>query len=79
MSVSRVGMQPIIATLILMVAGRGIAMMITQGQIITIYYNPFSFIGNGYLFGLPFSLYVVVVLLLATLLVSKKNSHGLVY
>ena len=36
--VARVGMQPIIATLILMVAGRGIAQLITGGQIITIYY-----------------------------------------
>src|SRR5664279_5952785 len=41
--VARVGMQPIIATLILMVAGRGIAQLITNGQIITIYYAPFFF------------------------------------
>ncbi len=47
----RVGMQPIIATLILMVAGRGIAQLITGGQIITIYYAPFFFIGSGYLLG----------------------------
>ena len=35
--VAKVGMQPIIATLILMVAGRGIAQLIADGQIITIY------------------------------------------
>ena len=51
----RVGMQPIIATLILMVAGRGVAQLITGGQIITIYYAPYDFIGNGFLFGLPFA------------------------
>jgi simple sugar transport system permease protein len=50
-----IGMQPIIATLILMVAGRGMAQLITDGQIITIYYAPYYFIGNGYLFGLPFA------------------------
>lgn len=77
MLVSRVGMQPIIATLILMVAGRGIAMMITKAQIITIYYEPFSFIGNGYLFGLPFSLYIVSVLLLVTLLFVRKTAIGM--
>ena len=49
--VARVGMQPIIATLILMVAGRGIAQLITGGQIITIYYAPFFFLGSGYLLG----------------------------
>ena len=34
-----VGIQPIIATLILMVAGRGVAMLLTGGQIIT-FENP---------------------------------------
>ena len=38
--VAKVGMQPIIATLILMVAGRGVAQLITGGQIITVYYAP---------------------------------------
>src|SRR5687768_16540468 len=47
--VAKVGMQPIIATLILMVAGRGIAQLIADGQIITIYYKPFFFLGSGYL------------------------------
>ncbi len=36
MLVSRLGVQPIVATLILMVAGRGLAQLITSGQIITI-------------------------------------------
>jgi len=65
-----VGMQPIIATLILMVAGRGIAQLITSGQIITIYYAPYDFIGNGFLLGLPFAavLAVAVIVLLHALL-----------
>src|SRR5689334_20425100 len=50
-----VGMQPIIATLILMVAGRGVAQLITGGQILTVYYAPYDYIGNGYLLGLPFA------------------------
>ena len=56
--VARVGMQPIIATLILMVAGRGIAQLITGGQIITVYYAPFFFLGNGFLLGLPFAVFI---------------------
>ena len=54
----RSGMQPIIATLILMVAGRGVAQLITDGQIITVYYAPYFFIGNGFLLGLPFALFI---------------------
>jgi ribose/xylose/arabinose/galactoside ABC-type transport system permease subunit len=53
------GIQPIIATLILMVAGRGIAQLITAGQIVTIYYKPYFFIGAGYWLGLPFALWLV--------------------
>ncbi|MCF7220376.1 ABC transporter permease [Marilutibacter chinensis] len=56
--VTQVGMQPIIATLILMVAGRGIAQLIGDGQILTVYYTPYSYLGNGFLLGLPFALFV---------------------
>ena len=58
--VVKTGMQPIIATLILMVAGRGIAQLITDGQIITIYYAPYFYIGNGFLLGLPFALVIAL-------------------
>jgi simple sugar transport system permease protein len=59
--VVKTGMQPIVATLILMVAGRGIAQLITDGQIITIYYTPYFYIGNGFLLGLPFALIIAMV------------------
>ena len=51
-------MQPIVATLILMVAGRGIAQLLTGGQIITVYYPPFFALGNGFLLGLPVALWI---------------------
>ena len=75
--VAKVGMQPIIATLILMVAGRGIAQLITNGQIITIYYAPYFFIGNGFLLGLPFALFIALGVWLALHLVVKHTALGL--
>jgi ribose/xylose/arabinose/galactoside ABC-type transport system permease subunit len=60
-----VGMQPIIATLILMVAGRGVAQLITGGQILTIYYPPYFYLGSGYLFGLPFAAVLAAVVIVA--------------
>src|SRR6185436_231285 len=54
------GIQPIIATLILMVAGRGIAQLITDGQIITIYHEPYFFLGSGFLLGLPFAPWIAL-------------------
>jgi simple sugar transport system permease protein len=75
--VSRVGMQPIVATLILIVAGRGVAQLITAGQIITIYYKPWFYVGNGFLLGLPFPLYLVALVLLLTVLITRKTALGL--
>lgn len=75
--VSRLGIQPIVATLILMVAGRGIAQLITDGQITTIYYEPYSFIGGGYLFMLPFSIFIVGAILCIALYITKRTSIGL--
>ena len=51
--ISRIGMQPIIATLILMVCGRGIAQIVTNGKQFTTLYSPFRVIGQGSLFFLP--------------------------
>lgn len=70
-------MQPIVATLILMVAGRGIAQLITQGQKPTFDVPAFSFLGSGFLFGLPFSITLVALFLLFTVLLTRKTAIGL--
>lgn len=75
--VAGAGMQPIIATLILMVAGRGIAQLITEGQIVTVYYEPFFFIGNGFILGIPVSLYIVAAVLIVLLLLMHRTALGL--
>jgi galactofuranose transport system permease protein len=75
--VSKLGIQAVVATLILMVAGRGIAQLITQGQIITVYYKPFFYFGSGYLLGLPFSIFIVALVAVCALLIAKKTAFGL--
>ncbi|MFH2114472.1 MAG: ABC transporter permease [Spirochaetota bacterium] len=77
MLVSWIGMQPIIATLILLVAGRGIAMVTTNAQIIWLYTRPFAILGQGYFLGLPVSIYIVAGLLAATIVVTRKTALGL--
>lgn len=77
MLVSRVGMQPIIATLILFVAGRGIAMVATNAMHVWLYAKPFALLGQGYFLGLPISIYLVVALLLLTSLVTRRTALGL--
>lgn len=75
--VAGLGLQPIVATLILMVAGRGLAQLLTDGQIVTVYYQPYFFIGSGYLFGLPFSLFLVAAVFIITAVLMRKTALGL--
>jgi simple sugar transport system permease protein len=75
--VTRIGLQPIIATLVLMVAGRGIAQLITGGQIVTVYYAPYFYIGNGYLWGLPFSLFIALAVFGLVHLAVTRTALGL--
>lgn len=75
--VSAVGMQPIIATLILMVAGRGIAQLITSGQIITVTSKPYGYIGSGSLAGLPFSIFIVAFLFAVAGWLTRRTALGL--
>ncbi|MGI4843368.1 MAG: ABC transporter permease [Janthinobacterium lividum] len=75
--VAGLGLQPIVATLILMVAGRGLAQLLTDGQIVTVYYQPFFFLGSGYLAGLPFALFVVLAVFAATSLLLRHTALGL--
>ena len=75
--VVKAGMQPIVATLILMVAGRGIAQLLTGGQIITVYYTPFFKLGNGFLLGLPVALWIAALLFGALYLLLTRTALGL--
>ncbi|WP_110514463.1 ABC transporter permease [Herpetosiphon llansteffanensis] len=75
--VSRAKIQPLVATLILMVAGRGIAQLISNGQIITIYYTPYFWFGNGYILGLPVSIYIVAAVAILAWVGVRKTPIGL--
>lgn len=75
--VAGAGIQPIIATLILMVAGRGIAQLIASGQIITVNSPTYAYIGTGALATLPFSIFVVLFVLVAASLLTRKTALGI--
>lgn len=74
--------QPLVATLVLMVAGRGVAMLITKGFRPTITrqyyaYDQFVYIGNGFLFKLPFAVTIVAVMFALTALLTRKTALGM--
>lgn len=75
--VSFLGIQPIVATLLLMVAGRGVAQLINQGQIITFQHPGFAAIGVGQFLGLPMPVWIVLGMLTFTQLLLRKTALGL--
>lgn len=68
--------QPMVATLILMISGRGIAQLITNGLRVQITYRPYAFLGQGWIV-LPFSLYIVALIFLLTWLGTRKTAIGM--
>lgn len=75
--ISKLGMQPIIATLILMVAGRGIAQITTNGKQFTTMYTPFQQIAQGYFLKLPMPIIIATVVVLCVALFTRKSSFGM--
>lgn len=74
--VSVLGIQPIIATLVLMLAGRGIALLITGGFITTVTSAPYKFMSQGYFAGFPFAFYVSIVAIVLVALIQRRTALG---
>lgn len=75
--IARLGLQPIVATLILMVAGRGVAQLIVDGQVVIISNPAFEYLANGFLFAVPVSPLLVGVMFLLTHLALRRTALGL--
>ncbi|AYF03553.1 ABC transporter permease (plasmid) [Paracoccus yeei] len=69
--------QPIIATLILMVAGRGIAQLVTGGVILTFNSDAFSFLGSGAVLGVPMPILIWLTMGAAVGLAVRRTALGL--
>lgn len=74
--VAVLGIQPIIATLVLMTAGRGLAMLRTEGQIITVDNSFYRLVGAGHLV-LPVAILISGAALLAVTLLTRRTALGL--
>jgi galactofuranose transport system permease protein len=74
--VSVIGIQPIIATLVLMTAGRGIAQLVTGGQIVSVTNDHYKSIGAGYAFTLPISILITGAVLALALVLTRRTALG---
>ncbi len=71
------GIQPFVATLILMTMGRGVAQLLTEGRILTFTDPAFAWIGSGNLLGLPVPAWIWIMLALITILVMRRTALGM--
>lgn len=69
--------QPFVATLVLMVAGRGLAQLITEGFIVTFNHPTLNFVGTGSFIGFPMAALIGLSLLVATHLFMRRTAIGL--
>lgn len=75
--VAYMGIQPIVATLVLMVSGRGIAQLLSDGQIITVVDLGYAYITEGTVLGVPFPVVLATAVFLVVASLTRKTALGL--
>lgn len=74
--ITRFHVQPIVGTLVLFIAGRGIGQVMTNGNL-QVFKNPgFQFIGMGRILGVPFQVLVMLALVALAALVLRRTLFG---
>jgi ribose/xylose/arabinose/galactoside ABC-type transport system permease subunit len=74
--VGGLGIQPIIATLVLLIAGRGVAQLITSGRLYTVDHPQVLDLGRGSTFGLPNQAWVMIAVIAVGSLVARYTTYG---
>ncbi len=74
--VAFLGIQPIIATLGLFVAGRGIALAFTSGRLVEIFDPTLAGLGQNRLWGIPIAALIAGVLAVLTALLIRRTQFG---
>src|SRR6187431_824837 len=75
--VSIVGLQPFITTLVMMLAGRGLAKVITSGQNTSADNERYRWIANGYVLGLPVVFLSAVAIAVLVAFVIRRSALGM--
>jgi ribose transport system permease protein len=74
--VAYLGIQPIVATLALLVGGRGLALVIADGKLVQVHDPAFLALGNGNVLGIPVGVLVAAVLSVLTGLLVGRTTFG---
>jgi len=74
--ITRLRIQPIIATLVLFIAGRGIAQVMTNGNLQVFKVEEFQYIGLGRLFAVPFQAVLMGVIVIGAAWTLRRTVFG---
>jgi simple sugar transport system permease protein len=75
--IAHLGIQPFVATLILMVSGRGMAQMITEGKILTFTNPALDFISRSVFLAVPTPIVITAAALFAGWLLYRRSALGM--
>jgi len=75
--VAKLGMPPVVATLVLMVAARGLTQIITGERTLTTGHRPFSEIATGIFLGIPHQVWIGLGIFLLVWLFTRRTALGL--
>lgn len=75
--IAKLGVPPFVTTLGMMNIARGVALIVTQGYIISGFPKAFNQIGIGFFLGIPFPVYVMVVIIIIGHFLMAKTEFGL--
>ncbi|MBS1705282.1 MAG: ABC transporter permease [Armatimonadetes bacterium] len=75
--VAVIELQPIVATLLLMVAGRGVAQLLANGQILTFHDSGFAALARGATLGIPNPVWILLIGFVLFSVLARKTAMGL--
>jgi ribose transport system permease protein len=76
LAVTRLNINPLIATLGMMSIVRGLAFVYSGGLTRDIFSEGFAFLGQGYVLGIPFQVIVMIILFLLTAWILRQTTFG---
>ncbi len=74
--ITRYSIQPIVATLVLFIAGRGIAQVMTNGNLQVFKNESFQFIALGRVFGVPAQVIIMIVVVALSAFLIRRTGLG---
>ena len=75
--IAKLKVQPMVATMILLTAGRGIAQLVADGKIVTITSDAYYSISGGYILGFPAPMFIAIGVIILFMILTRYTAFGM--